>query len=179
MSYRNLKQSKLQSSEKSPKIKDNSLHKGKPKGEIAGWVSIQTIRDKYDPSHQVFVLIWDKELKIGEFETGAWDYAYTIEGVNIYDIKKAEKLPDFLDRLSLAIKKVSPEDKVNAYVLSVNSELPKSEIESIVTNWLQEEYRDVKLVSGVVKLSRVKSSKKIPIPAEAFDRMIERLKNKK
>jgi len=160
-------------SKSSPKVV-SELKKGKKHPEIVGHLIIKTMREDVEDNYKVIVFTRKPITHLGEFDPSAgWDYPPFGEddGIEISEINKAEKLPASPRVMKQAMENVDPDDKWYAYEIKLRSKDTPTNVESIVSNWLDEEDFGTPIV-WVYKLSDVKSSKSVPITKEMFEKAL-------
>jgi len=153
------------------------------KEESVGYVEIQTLRSKYEANFNVYVLTDKPILHLGEFELFdsqgkyQWNYAdFDTSELEIYSINETEHLPQSLDRLVRACQQVSPQDKWFQYALLIWSTETKDDLEHEIDEWLSKELGTHKVIVEAVKLPKVKSRKRIPIPKRVWNKVLEKIK---
>ena len=125
----------------------------------------------------MYVLTGNPIAKLGEFNYDDWDYAYLLErkGIDIDSIEEAKILPRILDTLVRAIKEHYPDEVPFQYVITLRSNLRKSDVEWEIENWLRKEGVRLKVIEAL-KLPRVKRRKKIPITESMLNEVLKKKK---
>jgi len=148
------------------------------KSKVIGHIDIQEMRSEYEPNYRVYVLLPSELKNLGEFDEDQWDYAYTLKNsdIDIIEIKKATRLPRELEAFQKALSKVLNETW-HSYEIFLLSKENKESVEWEISDWLRDEGYQ-KAIVHPVKLSRVKSRKRILITEEMFEKALQKQKRK-